>query len=612
MDRANYKLSKFFKFSNGKIELASRLISSNAFLVSILIFAAALRIAHLLALRHLPLFDNLILDSQFYDGVAQRIAAGDWLNGDHVFYTDPLYPYVVALIYRFVGHDVLVVRLFQVTLGVMTCGLVAVIGRRVGGKTVGNLAALMLAVYKPAIFQEVEFEKTALGVFLITLSLMFAMRKSFKAHLAAGICLGLASLARGNMLMMAPIGALYFLTMPTISKRAVSPAPHVGIQMKDRLIGQPGLSAAVFLLGFFVALGPIIWRNYWVSGELILTTYQAGANFYTGNNPANGTGVFQNVPFVRPQTIYEENDFKAEAEARSGRRLSPSEVSSFWFKEGLKHITAHPGFAARVIYQKFALFWSDYEVTDAWDMYFLRRYSPVMAMPLLGMGLLLPLAVLGVLVGFRKSRDIRLLTGYVIVYSISVIIFFVFSRYRIYVVPALAVLAASPLSTFHHLVLTRDWRRVFTFAMIAVLIAVFSFFGVRSFLLVDKNGTQSFINLADLYIDKGDFPEAERLLQEAPANSRTDRAARLHALGWLRLKTGDYMNAIDFFDRCIQEDPEWPNAFYHLGLAYEKMGMWDKAEKAYEMQLRIIPGHDDARFSLMNLRSGRKSPDRVH
>jgi len=255
---------------------------------------------------------------------------------------------------------------------------------------------------------------------------------------------------------MAPFGALYFLATPTVSKHAGSPDRHIGIQLKDRLVGQPGLSAAVFLLGFFVALGPVIARNYWVSGELILTTYQGGANFYTGNNPSNRTGEFQYVPFVRPQTIYEEHDFKAEAEARSGRKLGPSEVSSFWFAEGLKHIAAYPGFAARVFLQKFALFWSDYEAPDAWDMYFLGRYSPVMAMPLLGMGLLLPLAVLGVLVGFRKSRDVRLLTGYVILYSISVIIFFVFSRYRIYVVPALTVLAASSLSPAYHFVLSRD------------------------------------------------------------------------------------------------------------------------------------------------------------
>jgi len=186
------KLREIVGFSHENMERAGRFFSSNAFLVSILILAAALRIAHLLSLRNLPLFDNLILDSRFYDEVAQRIAAGDWLNGNHVFYTDPLYPYVVALIYRFVGHDVLVVRLFQVALGVMTCGLVAVMGRRLGGKPVGNLAALMLAVYKPSIFQEAEFEKTALGVFLITLSLMFAMRKSFRAYFAAGISLGLA------------------------------------------------------------------------------------------------------------------------------------------------------------------------------------------------------------------------------------------------------------------------------------------------------------------------------------------------------------------------------------------------------------------------------------
>src|ERR1051325_657936 len=94
----------------------------------VLILAAALRIGHVLALRRLPLFDNLMLDSQVYDEWAQRIAAGDLLGGNGAFYMDPLYPYVLAVIYRCLGHDLLVVRLLQAALGVATCGLVGLLG----------------------------------------------------------------------------------------------------------------------------------------------------------------------------------------------------------------------------------------------------------------------------------------------------------------------------------------------------------------------------------------------------------------------------------------------------------------------------------------------------
>ena len=104
-----------------------------------------------------------------------------------------------------------------------------------------------------------------------------------------------------------------------------------------------------------------------------------------------------------------------------------------------------PGFAATVIARKIALFWSDFEMPDAWDMFLLARYSPVLWLPLLGMGLLLPFAAIGAVAASRRSREARLLVGYSVIYSASVVAFFVFSRYRLHVVPALAVLAASSL-----------------------------------------------------------------------------------------------------------------------------------------------------------------------
>jgi dolichyl-phosphate-mannose-protein mannosyltransferase/tetratricopeptide repeat protein len=589
---------------HAKRDMAGRFFSSNVFLAAILLLAFVLRLAHVLALRHLPLFDHLIVDSEFYDKWAQTIAAGDWMGGDRAFYYDPLYPYVLAVIYRFFGHDLLAVRLFQVALGVTTCGLVAMIGRRVGGRAVGNLAALMLAVYKPAIFQEGEVEKTALGVFLITAALLLVMRTSIRARLASGICLGLATLTRGNMLLLVPLGVFYLLTEPGNSKTTASnAATHASV--KIRLLGQPGRSGAAFLLGVFMVLAPVAWRNHMVSGEWILSTSQAGTNFYTGNNPDNSSGGYEFVPFVRPQTGFEESDFIAEAEARTGRKMSPGEVSSFWWVEGLKHIGAHPGFAARMFLQKVVLFWSDFELPDAWDMYFLSRYSPVLAMPLLGMGLLLPLAVLGAFAGFRKYRDVRLLTGYIVIYSVSVVAFFVFSRYRIHIVPALVVLAAALLPHVLEMVRGRDLRRGFAYGAAAVLIAFFSFFCIRILGLGVKEYTQSYLNLAGLYSREGDFREAERLLEEALEKQHgVGQAGLFCALGELSLKTGNPQRAIEFVGRCVQLNPGVPNALMLLGIAYETNGMPDKAAGAYELQLRLVPGHAAARSRLEALRFG--------
>ncbi len=568
-------------------------VSSNEFLVATLSLAASLRVAHILALRRLPLFDGLILDSWVYDDVAQRIAAGNWMGGARAFYHDPLYSYFLAGMYLLFGRDLLLVRLVQAALGVATCGLVAAIGRRTAGSAVGNLAAFFFAIYKPAIFNEGEFEKTALGVFLVTAALALAMHASLGFRLSAGVALGLASLTRGNLLLLAPLGALYFLTEPRQAPADEACGNDLAVVRRKRLplrlLGDPARSGVVFLLGVSAVLAPVAWRNHRVSGEWILTKADTGQAFYMGNNPANTSGGWQHLPFMRADASHEEADFLAMAEARLGRRLSPSEVSAYWFGEGWRHILSHPVFAAKVTLKKLALFWSDYEVPDAWDMYFLARYSPVLRLPLPGMGWLLPLALLGAIAGFRERREVRFLVGFVLTYSFAVIAFFVFSRFRLYVVPALAVLAAFAVPWLAAVLRARHVRRGLPVAVGTIAVIVFSFFGVRTFGVGRGENIQSFISLALLYQQKGDLAAAERLLAEAlervPKN-----AAPLCGLGLLHLRARHMLQANDYLSRCAAADPLYPDVWLFLGQVYDDFGQPAVAAQAYRKQLEILPG----------------------
>ena len=76
-------------------------------------------------------------------------------------------------------------------------------------------------------------------------------------------------------------------------------------------------------------------------------------------------------------------------------------------------------------WRKVVLFFSDVELPDAWDMYFLARFSPVLRLPVVGMALVLPLAAIGAWAGWRQRREVRLLAGFVAVYAVSVCLFFV-------------------------------------------------------------------------------------------------------------------------------------------------------------------------------------------
>jgi hypothetical protein len=74
--------------------------------------AFCLRLLYLWQIDHAPFFDLRIGDAEGYHEWAKRIAAGDWLGRD-VFYQAPLYPYFLAIIYRFLDDSVWTVRLVQ-------------------------------------------------------------------------------------------------------------------------------------------------------------------------------------------------------------------------------------------------------------------------------------------------------------------------------------------------------------------------------------------------------------------------------------------------------------------------------------------------------------------
>src|SRR5213593_2087966 len=223
----------------------ARSLESRWWLVATVALATTLRAAHVLSLRATPWFDHLVVDPEYYDEWARRLAAGGWL-GERPFYMDPLYPYFLGVIYRLCGRDLLLVRLVQVALGAGSCALVAVIGRRVGGAAIGALAALGFALYKPDIFYVAEVDKTCLSVFLTAAALALALGPSLPARFAAGFTLGLAALTRANFLLFAPLGILVFL-MERSGRWALAPAggveepPSLGRVDPDHLAGRPEL-----------------------------------------------------------------------------------------------------------------------------------------------------------------------------------------------------------------------------------------------------------------------------------------------------------------------------------------------------------------------------------
>jgi tetratricopeptide (TPR) repeat protein len=302
----------------------------------------------------------------------------------------------------------------------------------------------------------------------------------------------------------------------------------------------------------------------------VLTTSQAGQNFYIGNNPLNTTGSYYPPPSVRPDPRFEEIDFRAEAEKQSGRKLSASEVSQYWSDLAWKHITGDPTFAEMMFLRKFMLFWNDYEVPDNLNMYLLERWSWVLRTPLLGIGLITALAVLGAAVSFREKNEVRILVGFIAIYCATVVAFYVFSRYRIQIVPALIVLASWALVWLVRQVRAARWDVV---AGGAAAVAMTGFFCFQSFVWTDKPKAIaiSLNNLGALYMELGDVPKAIESYEEAVRLSPQGVIGATRILGDYYLKSGDYARAEQMMRQVVTFKPESQMGWNALVALYTKM-----------------------------------------
>lgn len=414
--------------------------------------AAALRLLHLWTIRDAPFFTHLFIDPGWYDEWGLRIAQGEWL-ADQPFFLDPLYPYFIGVVYAVFGHSYTVLGVVQALLGAAVAPLVYLAGREHFPRPVPALAGAIAVGYLPAIYFGAIVMKPGLSLVLVSLGLWLLSRAWSvdrpREALAAGAVLALAALTRGNLVLLLPVVALFVA-------RSVSLA-HAG-----RL-----LAGAAIVLVF-----PVL-HNFRASGELILTTSNAGQNFYIGNNAGNETGEYIQLPFVNPNPKYEQRDFRAEAERRAGRTLSDREISRFWFGEAGEDIRADPAGWVVLLWRKLRSFWGAYEIPDSLDYALYAKHAPVLGLPLPGFGLLAPLGLLGAALSARRRGWPRLLIVFSAAYCATVVLFFVFSRFRVVLYPILYLFAAWAVVWLVHAITRREWRRLAGGA--AALLALWAF-----------------------------------------------------------------------------------------------------------------------------------------
>jgi len=396
--------------------------------------------------RH-PLADRPVIDEASYEDWAVSVAGGDW-RGDEVFFQEPLYPYWLGSVF-FVFHDRTpartAVRQIQCLYGAITVLLVYGITRRLFGRRAAFVAGLGLATYGPLLLLPSYLLKPNLllpvlsGLVLLLLTARagsFERPRSLGPWIGAGLLAAAGALLRGNMLLLLPV----FLAVPLLRRF-------------------PPASSAAMGLGMLLLLLPVALRNQAVGGVFALTTSGAGTNVYGGNNEENFWGVATELAWIRGIPEHEFDDWKHEAERRTGRALDAGEVSRFWLGEAWRSFRAQPGLHLRILLNKLWLTLGRYEVPDnhhlGWDARYVWSSRLFPGYWLWGW---LGLAGAFLFVARRQARDPRgageVLLLYLL-YLATIVLTVTSMRVRLGLVPLLLPFAGHFVAAFDG----RAWRR---------------------------------------------------------------------------------------------------------------------------------------------------------
>jgi Tfp pilus assembly protein PilF/4-amino-4-deoxy-L-arabinose transferase-like glycosyltransferase len=579
--------------------------ASQIVLAGVLGAALLLRLIYLWQAVHTPLFEVLLIDSDFYDRQARRLAAGDWL-GEEVFFMNPFYPYFLGLLYAAFGSSLWVAGLVQALMGTASCALVYWLGRRIWSEGVGLMAAGLAASYGVLIFYDGALLTATPIVFfnLLALALLLQWRLVGGRFwlLGAGVALGVSATARPLVLLFVGLLVLW-----------------LGFQKGWRR----GLAAwGWLLLGAAMVLGSVAARNAWVGGEWVLTT-AAGMNFYVGNHPG-ATGIYAQVEFLQSaEPERERAQFLREAQRRSGQLLKEGEASHFWLGEGLRFIREEPGAYVRLLGRKLYLFWNRVEAQNNLSYYLATDLVPLLGWCVLGWGVLAPVGLAAGLV-LRPVPGQRLLDLYGLSYLLGCLVFFVSSEYRLAVVPVLLLHAARGMVWAGERMRQRAYARLAPLAGLALLLGLpinhadalahrlmsrrldYYNFGAlyerqgkwaraeemfRRSLEIDADFAPARQGLARLYQQQGRQGEALAAGLAQPVDPALQRAMALYG-------QGEYEQALEAFAQVLEREGERPELYNNVGLCQYKLRRFAQAEASLGRALALAPDYARAQYNL--------------
>ncbi len=387
--------------------------------------AATCRLLFFLQSRSAPTFLEPIVDSRTYHDLAMMLASGE-SPGDRLLWQGVWYPLYLSGVYAVFGASIVAAKAIQILLGLGTVYLTYLSGLRFGGVRLGLLSGWIVALYGPLVFFEQQLLPTGTAAF-VSAALTYAAIRLWD-------CRG-----RTQWFLFGVIGALSVYVRPTMIPVAIGLLAQLFRAVwRDR---QRLATVGAYLAGALVVVSIISGLVWQECGRLGIVPESGPINVFIGNNPNSDETIL-----IRPGEEWAKLLRRPE---NNGYPPGVKGGNEYFRREVIRFVYGSPlRFQGGLVNKSLALVTSR-ELPRTVDIYFHRQWSECLAVSVFRIGewgfpfrVLFPFAVLGLITDWRRYRSGPILLV-VAFQALSIVLVFSAARYRIAIIPGLAIMAGS-------------------------------------------------------------------------------------------------------------------------------------------------------------------------
>jgi 4-amino-4-deoxy-L-arabinose transferase-like glycosyltransferase len=532
--------------------------------------------------RSLP-FQIPIVDAASYHNQAINIANGITPE-PRPFWQPPLYIYSLSFIYKHFSSNIIFIRTIQSLFSVITILLTFAIARRFCSQRISIAISLATAIYGPLLFFSSQLLPTSIAVTgnmaVLLCVIKLSENPSWKLSLLTGILLGLTALLVSNILIFIPILIAWLIW------NILSSTPRKNWT----------LTLLALLAGLAITILPVSIRNYTVSKQFVLISANAGINLYIGNNENTAETIN-----IRPGQDWD----KLVAEPYRNGAENDVQAAKFFKNKVTTFAIQYPVLFLKGLTIKTMQFFNSREIPRNVDIYTFRPYSTILNITTFQLGsfsfpfgLVAPLALWGILISIKENIRQRIIIYYVIIYSISIILFFPASRYMMPVIPIFLIFAGIGLTAL--LAKNKNIRQ----RIPGILFVIFFLLTLN---LPIKLPSDNINYNAELHTNLGVGLQTRGAIYNSIAEYKKaislnpDNADTYHFLGTTYRTMNNHILAIENFEKAIQIRPNHAQALQDLAIERFQQGYTEESIRLLRKSLLANP---DNKHAMINLAIG--------